>query len=176
MKNLELWTLIFSGATAFGTVGSVFLSLWLSRFHWKIFTIKYVRISSIIIELNNSQKSNLLIMFHNHQNVNMEIKNITLTFSSKKEESSYELGWKCDKEFILPFSQYELEIPLKQEWCIDTISKASKINLSIKTSLGNKTISFPKKYKNGLAMSLEINPDRVNQIRKKMGITNNLEN
>jgi len=163
MTTIELWNFIFSGLTAIGTVGAVVISLWLARPHWKRFTVKYVRVSCMIKNADNSQESALFLMIHNHQNVPMEIQHIALRFRDKANNSVSEERWKCEKEFIPPLSQYEIKADLKQNWAVGAIAKADEITVSIKTSLGDKTISFPEKYLAALVKSLEVNPQIIQE-------------
>ena len=156
MNTYQIIELIINGLTALGTVGAVIVSLWLARPHWQRYTIKDVRVSCIINGADNSQKSAMLIMLANHQNVPMEIQYIALRFRCDLSNSTSEKSWKCTQEFIPPLSQYEIKADIIQEWAPGLISKADEITLSLKTSLGDKTIKFPKNYLAALTHAMEV--------------------
>ncbi len=154
MTTFELWSLIISGATAAATIGAVIIALWLALPNWNKFTIKHIRVS-LIHKADKSQKSTMLIMVENRQNVQMEIQNIELLFHYTPDNHSSHVAWNFNNEFIPPLSQYEVETPLTQNWAHDSLRQANKISVNVKTSLGNETIDFPKKYKSSLFRSME---------------------
>ena len=158
MTTFELWSLIISGTAAVSTLVAVILALWLALPNWNKFTIKHIRVS-LMLKADKSQESAMLIMIENRQNVQMEIQNIELVFHHNVDNHSAHVTWNFDNEFIPPLSQFEVKTPLAQGWAHDSLRQANKISVNVKTSLGDKTVDFPKKYKSSLFRSMEFSKE-----------------
>jgi len=158
MTDYEFWSLIISALAAIGTLAAVGVSLWLASGRFKKYSIKDIRVSAKVKSEapDTPYESIMYVNIENHQNVQMEIFSLNLVFHKTEDKSSSGTSWTCNNEFIPPLSQYELPVKLDQGWANGSLQKADEIKLSIKTSFGDKTTDFPKKYKGALFLSLEV--------------------
>lgn len=154
MTTFQIWILIFSGFTAIGTVSAVIISLWVTLHRLTRFDVKGIRVYRLI-KADKTEENTLFILFDNRQNIQMEILKVELAFNKDSKRRESRQDWTFKNEFIPPLSQYEIKIPLHRAWAPDSLRKSDRIDLTIKTSFGNKTIPFPKKYKEGLFDSIE---------------------
>jgi len=149
------WELLYSGLTAFGTVGAVAISLWFTLHKKQRFLIEEINVYRRI-NADKTEENYLGITFENLIEAPMEIHSVELKFIQDSVKNYSSTEWKLENEAVASLSQYELKLPLEKGWATGSLSKAEKVNLEIKSSFGNKTVNVPKKEKIKLYNCMEV--------------------
>lgn len=141
--ELDTYRLILETLTAFGTVGAVIISLWMSRPNKPRFKVKAVD-SRIDMSLNKSSQLRLhehylLVNIENLRDVQMQVFSVFLRIN--KDGSGVEL----QNTFIPALNSYNVKASFGKDSLPYTIDKKTKIICEVLTSFGDKAYTLTKK-------------------------------
>lgn len=141
--ELDTYQLILETLTAFGTVGAVIISLWMSRSNKPRFKIMAVD-SRIDMALNKSSQLRLhehylLVNIENLRDVQMQVFSVFLRIN--RDGSGVEL----QNTYIPALNSYNVKASFGKDSLPYTVDKKAKIICEVSTSFGDKAYPLTKK-------------------------------
>lgn len=159
MTGPEVYELFLNTLMALAAVAAVCVPLWLALRKKPPFAIRAIEVSSHTTTRTGGMRGtgpahevshSLTLKIENFRNTKMQVFGVDIDADhSKSKKDLHMMGMGLDKPdvYIPENSIYEVEYKLDSKSVTGTYSQAKDILVTVRTSFGDKTVSFPKEWR-----------------------------
>lgn len=167
MTGIEIYKLILDTFIAFGTVGAVCISLWAVLRKQPPFAIRDIQVAThTVMRTGGMRKTgpaqetsySLRLTIENFRDTRMQIFSASINADHSRDKKSLHqmsMGFSAPDIFIPERSIYTVQYQLDSKSMRGTYSNAKEITLTLSTSFGDKTVSFPEEWRLQLYEAVE---------------------
>lgn len=167
MTGIELYQLVLGTLSALGAVGAVGVALWAILRKKPPFAIHAIEVMTYKTQRTGVMREtspthevshSLILKIENPRDTKMQIFGVDIDADHSKNKKNIHfmgMGLEEPNVFIPQNSIYEVEYKLDTKSVIGTYSQAKDILVTIRTSFGDKTVSFPKEWRHQFYEAVE---------------------
>lgn len=187
MTQFEIWSLIISAFSAIGTISAVIVALWAVLRKKSRFAVKDVSVRGEMIAVGEAENMHFEMkeayahfFIENMQDFRLEIMLAEIVLRRKlpgKSEGSegIHIRESLRGNFIPAQSQYEVRLNLRGGKVRFAKEEIDEITYELRTSAGDITSIFPKKWRASLLECLDYETEKRQESDKEDGWTNSPE-
>lgn len=159
MTEVEIYRLILETLGAIGAIGGVGIGLWAMLRKKPPFAIRAIEVSSHTMTRTGAMRAtgpahevshSLILKIENLRETKMQVFGVDIDADhskSKKDVHFMGMGLAKPDVFIPENSIYEVEYEINSKSVVGTYSQAKDILVTVRTSFGDTTVSFPKEWR-----------------------------
>ncbi|MBK9561901.1 MAG: hypothetical protein IPO54_01975 [Micavibrio sp.] len=158
MTGVEIFRLVLETLGAIGAIGGVGIGLWAMLRKKPPFAIRAIEVTSHTTTRTGAMRAtgpahevshSLILKIENFRDTKIQVFGVDIDADhskSKKHVHMMGMGLAKPDVFIPEKSIYEIEYKLDSKSVVGTYSQAKDILVTVRTSFGDTTISFPKEW------------------------------
>jgi hypothetical protein len=167
MTEVEIYRLVLETLGAVGTIGGVAVAIWAMLRRKPPFAIRAIEVNSLTTTRTGAMRAtgpahevshSLTLKIENLRDTKMQVFGVDIDADhSKSKKDVHMMGTGLAKAdvFIPENSIYEVEYKLDSKSVAGTYSKAQDIFVTVRTSFGDKTVSFPQEWRLAFFQAVE---------------------
>lgn len=167
MTEVEIYRLVLETLGTIGAIGGVGIALWAMLRKKPPFAIRALEVSALKVIRTGAMRAtgsahevshSLILKIENLRDTKMQVFGVDIDADhskSKKDVHMMGMGLAKVDVFIPENSIYEVEYKLDSKSVSGTYSKAKDILVTVRTSFGNKTVSFPQEWRLAFFQAVE---------------------
>lgn len=167
MTGVEIYSLVLETLTALATVGAVWVALWTILRKQPPFAIRSIQVMSNEVIRTGGMRGTgpdreithfLRLTIENFRDTRMQIFNVQIEADhSKSKNNLHKMSDQFSEPniFIPEKSIYDVQYEINGKSVTGTFSKANEITITVSTSFGSKTVTFPKEWRAQLYQATE---------------------
>lgn len=167
MTGVEVFRLILETLGAIGAIGGVGIGLWAMLRKKPPFAIRAIEVNTLTTQRTGAMRAtgpaheishSLTLKIENLRDTKMQIFCVDIDADHSKSKEDLHMmgmGLEMPNVFIPENSIYEVEYKLDSKSVVGTYSQAKDILVTVRTSFGDTTVSFPKEWRLAFFQAVE---------------------